>query len=28
PALLNTPEDVGPIAEFVRRLVKRRAKAA
>jgi pimeloyl-ACP methyl ester carboxylesterase len=28
PALLNTPEDVGPIAEFVRKLVKRRAKAA
>lgn len=28
PALLNTPEDVGPIAEFVRRIIKRRAKAA
>lgn len=28
PALLNTPEDVGPIAEFVRRIVKRRARAA
>ena len=28
PALLNTLEDVGPIAEFVRSLVKRRAKAA
>lgn len=28
PALLNTPEDVEPIAEFVRRLLKRRAKAA
>ncbi len=28
PALLNTAEDVGPIAEFVRGLLKRRAKAA
>ncbi|WP_055048642.1 alpha/beta fold hydrolase [Devosia sp. A16] len=28
PALLNTDEDVGPIAEFVRRLLKRRPKAA
>jgi pimeloyl-ACP methyl ester carboxylesterase len=28
PALLNTAEDVGPIAEFVRRIVKRRTRAA
>ena len=28
PALLNTPEDVEPIAEFVRRLVKRKAGRA
>lgn len=28
PALFDTPEDVGPIAEFVRSLVKRRPKAA
>jgi hypothetical protein len=28
PALLNTPEDVEPIAEFVRKLLKRRARAA
>lgn len=28
PALLNTPEDVEPIAEFIRRIVKRRGKAA
>lgn len=28
PALLDTPEDLGPVAEFVRGLVKRKAKAA
>ena len=28
PALLHTPEDVEPIAEFVRKIVKRRSKAA
>lgn len=28
PALLNTPEDVEPIAEFVRKLLKRRNRAA
>lgn len=28
PALLGTPEDVEPIAEFIRKLLKRRAKAA
>lgn len=28
PALFDTPEDVGPIAEFVRGLVKRKPKAA
>lgn len=28
PALLNTPEDVEPIAEFARRILKRRVKAA
>jgi hypothetical protein len=28
PALLNTPEDVEPIAEFVRKLVKRKAPRA
>jgi pimeloyl-ACP methyl ester carboxylesterase len=28
PALLATPEDVEPIAEFIRKLLKRRAKAA
>ncbi len=28
PALLNTPEDVEPIADFVRKLLKRRSKAA
>ncbi len=28
PALLNTAEDVAPIAEFVRRIVKKRGKVA
>ena len=28
PALLGTPEDVEPIAEFIRKVLKRRAKAA